>query len=147
MQRFLTVDNDLSDCERCETTPVVYLNVSYTGKEFKRFDSRLAKLFHVKVSAIYKTFKTRAYFELKSRTPLLLCANVVYKFTRSCDSNLTYIGTSPRHLSTRVGELLNMASQHENSAIKQRKLSCTVDSNMLHDLNSFEVLKQCKLDF
>ena len=40
-----------------------------------------------------------------------------------------------------------MASQHENSAIKQHILSCTICFNVRHDLNSFEVLKQCKSDF
>ena len=147
----MTVDNDLSDRERSETNPVIYLNVPYIGKESRRFVSCLEKLFHVKfdvkVSAIYKTFKTGTYFELKPRTPLLLCSNVVYKFTCSCDSNITYIGKSTRHLNTRVGELRNVASQHENSAIKQHILLYAVCSNVRHDLNSFGVLKQCKLDF
>ena len=111
---FLTVDNDLSDRERSDINPIVYLNVPYIEKESRHFVSRLAELFHVnfgvKVSAIYKTFKTGTYFQLKSRAPLLLCSNVVYKFTCSCDSNLTYIGKSTRHLSTRVGEHLNLAS-------------------------------------
>ena len=151
LQRFLTVDNDLIDRERSEINRVVYLNVPYIGKESRRFVSRLAKSFHlkfdVKVSAIYKTFKTGTYFQLKLRTPLLLCSNVVYKFTCSCDSNLTYIGKSTRHSSTRVGEHLIVASQHENSAIKQQILSCTVCSNVRHDVNSFEVLKQCKSHF
>ena len=40
-----------------------------------------------------------------------------------------------------------MAIQHENSAIKQHILSCTVCSNERADLNSFEVLKQFKSDF
>ena len=91
LQRILTVDNDLSDRERSEINPVLHLNVPYIGKDFRRLVSRLAKLFHVKfdvkVSAIYKTFKTGTYFQLKSRTPLLLCSNVFYKFTCSCDSN------------------------------------------------------------
>ena len=134
-----------------EINPVVYLNVPYIGKESRHFASRLAKLFHVKfdvkVSAIYKTFKTGTYFQVKLRTPLLLCSNVVHKFTCSSDSNLTYIGKSTRHLSTRVEKHLNVASQHENSAIKQHILLGTVCSRVRHDLNSFEVLKQCKSVF
>ena len=51
LQRFLTVDNDLSDRECSEINPVVYLNVLYIGKESRRFVSRLAKLFHVKFDA------------------------------------------------------------------------------------------------
>ena len=46
-----------------------------------------------------------------------------------------------------MGEHLNVTSQHENSAIKQHTPSCTVCSNVRHDLNSFEILKQCKSDF
>ena len=151
LQRFFTVDNDLSDHEHSEANPVVYLNVPYIGKESRRFVGRLAKLFHikfdVKVSDIYKTFKTGTYFQLKWHTPLLLCSNVVYKYTCSCILNLTYIGKSTWHLSTRVGEHLNVASQHKNSAIKQYILSCALCFNMRHDLNSFEVLKQCKSVF
>ena len=98
LQRFFTVDNDLSDHEHSEANPVVYLNVPYIGKESRRFVGRLAKLFHikfdVKVSDIYKTFKTGTYFQLKWHTPLLLCSNVVYKYTCSCILNLTYIGKS-----------------------------------------------------
>ena len=144
LQRFLTVDNDLSDRERSGINPVVYLNAPNIGNESRRFVSRLAKLFHVKFDvklfAIYKTFKTGTYFQLNLRSPLFLCSNVVYKFTCSCDSNLTYIGKSTRHLSTRVGEHLNVASQYENIAIKHL-LSCTVCSNVRRDLNYFEVLK------
>ena len=46
-----------------------------------------------------------------------------------------------------MGEHLNVASQHEHSAIKQHILLRTVSSNVRHDVNSFEVLKQCELDF
>ena len=42
---------------------------------------------------------------------------------------------------------LNVASQNENNAIKRHILSCAVCSNVRNDLNSFEVLKQCKSDF
>ena len=127
------------------------LKVPCIGKESRRFVSRLAKLFRVefvvKMSAIYKTFKMRTYFQLKARPSLLLWPIVVYKFSCSCDSNLIYIGKSTRHLSTRVGEHLNVASQPNNSAIKQHILSCTVCANVRHDLNCFEVLIHCKSDF
>ena len=46
-----------------------------------------------------------------------------------------------------MGEHLNVASQHEKSAIKLHILSCIVCSNVRHDLNYFKVLKQCKSDF
>ena len=56
LQQVMTVDNDLSDRERSETNPVVYLNIPYIGKERRRFVSSLGRLFpvkfDVKVSAI-----------------------------------------------------------------------------------------------
>ena len=95
LQRFLTVGNDLSACERIEINPMVHLNIPHLGKKHRNFVSPSAKLFHVKfdvkMSAIYKTFKTGTNFQLKLCTSYLLCSNVVYKFTCSCDSNLTYI--------------------------------------------------------
>ena len=60
---------------------------------------------------------------------------------------IQYIGKSTRQLSARVGEHLDVASQHKNSAIKRHILSCTVCSSVQHDVNSLEVLKQCKSDF
>ena len=61
-------------------------------------------------------------FQLKLETPLPLCSNVVFKFTCSCDTNLTYIGMSSRHLITRVKEHLNLADSRK-SAIKDHILS------------------------
>ena len=152
LRHFLNDDNNINKHNSSETDPkICYVTIPFIGKESRRFGNRLAKLLHtvfdVKVSVIYKTFKTGNYFQLKSRTPLNLCSNVVYKFTCSCDSNLTYIGKSSRHLSTRVREHLNLADPRENSAIKQHIISCNCCSNIRYDLNSFTVLKHCKSDF
>ena len=73
--------------------------------------------FDVKLLLLYRTNKVGQYFQLKSETPLPLCSNVVYKFTCSCDTNLTYIGMSSRHLITRVKEHLNLVDLRK-SAIK-----------------------------
>ena len=98
LQRFLTVDNDSSGRDRSETNPVVYLSISCIEKETRHFVNQLAKLFHVKfdvkLSANYKTFQTGTYFKFTILTPLLLCSNVIHKFTCFCDSNLTCIGNS-----------------------------------------------------
>ena len=67
---------------------------------------------------IFITFKVKNYFLLKSRTPKALYSNVIYKFTGSCDTNMTYIGMSSRYLITRVGEHLNFKSIQEG-AIKK----------------------------
>ena len=90
----------------------------------------------------YRTNKVGQYFQLKSETPLPLCSNVVYKFIYSCDTNLTYIGMSSRHLITRVKEHLNLAYSRK-SAIKDHILSCPTSSNLQYNINSFTILKKC----
>ena len=87
--------------------------VPYVGEALIRFVKALSRLclkhFDVRLLPLYRTNKVGQYFQLKSETPLPLCSNVVYKFTCSCDTNLTYIGMSSRHLITRVKEHLNLA--------------------------------------
>ena len=60
----------------------------------------------IEIIPIYKSFKVKSYFELKSRTSVALCSKVVYQFTCSCNTNKTYIGMSSGQLSTRVQEHL-----------------------------------------
>ena len=82
----------------------------YFGKESRRFINNLQKIINsklnlsIKLNALYKTFKVSNYFQLKSPVPSALCSNVVYEFSCSCDTNLTYIDMSTRHLSIRVKE-------------------------------------------
>ena len=82
--------------------------------ESRRFINKLAKIIKNKINVnivpVYKSFKIGRYFQLKSDTPLALCLNAVYKFTCSCDINLTYYGMSTRHLITRVREHLDFNS-------------------------------------
>ena len=92
--------------------------------------------------SIFKTFKVQNYFLLKSRTPKALCSNVIYKFTGSCDTNMTYIGMSCRHLITRVREHLNFKSSQE-SAVQNDILSCDSCSSVKFGLNNFSILRKC----
>ena len=82
--------------------------IPYLGKESHHFANRPSALiknkFNFKISLIYKTFKVVNYFQLKSKTPVAFCSNVVYKVSCSCDTNKTYIGMSSRQLITRVRE-------------------------------------------
>ena len=88
-----------------------YITIPYLESESRRFTSNLAKIIKNKIDAnivpIYKSFKIGRYFQLKFNSPLALCSNVVYKFTCSCDKNLTYCGTATRHLITKVREHLH----------------------------------------
>ena len=105
---------------------------------FKQFDVRLFPL--------YRTNKVGQYFQLKSKTPLPLRSNVVYKFTCSGHMNLTYIGMSSRHLITRVKEHLNLADSRI-SAIQNHILSCPICSNLQYNINSFTILRKCNSDY
>ena len=103
-------------------------------------------MYNLKISPIYKTFKVVNYFQLKSKTPVGLCSNVVYKFSCSCDTNMTYIGMSSKHLITRVLEHLNFNSL-QHSAIKNHMLSCGKCSNNRFNENNFVIIRKCKSEF
>ena len=101
---------------------IILFIIPYLGKISKEFalqiQSLIEKRFDIKITIVYKTTKVQEYFSLKSKTPLVLNSNVVYKFTCSRDVNVTYIGTSARHLGIRAGEHLNV-SRSSKSAIKE----------------------------
>ena len=100
----------------------------------------------LKINPVYKTFKVSHYFQLKTRVPPALCSNIVYQFSCSCDSNLTYIGMSTRHLSTRVREHLGFHLKTESS-VKDHIMSCHSCSNIKFSVNSFKIIKKCSYNF
>ena len=120
------------------------------GKESQHFANRLSALiknkYNLKISPIYKTFKVANYFQLKFKTPIALCSNVVYKFSCLCDTNKIYIGMSSRHLITRVWEHLNFKSL-QDSAIKDHILLCGKCSNNRFNENNFIIIHKCKSKF
>ena len=120
------------------------------GKESHHFANRLSALiknkYNLKISPIYKTFKVANYFQLKSKTPVALCSNVVYKFSCLCNTNKTYIGMSSRHLITRDQEHLNFESL-QYSAIKDHILLCGKCSNNWFNENNFIIIHKCKSEF
>ena len=89
---------------------VYNLNIPYFGHDYRRFIDKLQNIINsklqltLKINLVYKTFKASQGFQLKTRVPPALCSNIVYQFSCSCNSNLTYIGLSISHLSIRVGE-------------------------------------------
>jgi len=64
--RYFSNDKDIDKQESFEIDPMTcYVTIPFIGKESRRFGIRLAEILHifdVKVSVIYKTFKTRNYF-------------------------------------------------------------------------------------
>ena len=117
-----------------------YITIPHLESESRRFINNLAKIIKNKIDVnivpVYKSFKIGRFFQIKSNTPLALYSNVVYKFTCSCDMNLTYYGMFTRHLITRVREHLDFNSI-QRSAIKDHILSCDICSDGQHGLKSF----------
>ena len=106
-----------------------YITIPYLESESRHFINKLAKIMknniNVNIVPVYKSFKLGRYFQLKSNTASALSSNVVYKFTCSCDMNLTYYGMSTRHLITRVRKRLDFSfllSKHFRPNIKYHKI-------------------------
>lgn len=128
-----------------------FVKLPYFGMLSQRFAKRLSKLvfsqFNVKISPIYSTFKVGRIFQIKDKTPLPLCSNVVYQFTCSCDTSTSYIGMTSRHLITRVREHLDLGDLNPKSAIKDHIYNCKSCSITKHSINSFRILRQCNNDY
>ena len=92
------------------------------------------------------TLSTKNYFSLKSRTPMALSANAVFKFTCLCDTGKFYIGKTKKHIVERVGERLNL-KQNKPSAIKSHIFSCETCFNSKLGCHNFEILKKCQSDY
>ena len=66
------------------------------------FKNKLKKQFlndlNVKIMPVFNSFSVSSSFSFKCKSPGLLSSNVVHKFSCLCDTNLTYIGKTKRHL-------------------------------------------------
>ena len=114
-----------------------YITIPYLESESRCFINNFAKIIknkiNVNIAPVYKSFKIGRYFQLKSNTPLALCSNIVYKFTCSCDMNLTYYGMSTLHLITKVRKHLDFNSI-QRSATKDYIFSCDICSDVQYGL-------------
>ena len=145
--KFLRAFNFLTNFLKTLASKIACVYRIWVRNHFANRVSALIKnKYNLKISPIYKTFKVVNYFQLKSKTPLALCSNVVYKFSCSCDTNKTYISMSSRNLITRVREHLNFKSLQE-SAIKDHILSCGKCSNNRFNENNFIIKSECKSEF
>ena len=82
------------------------------------------------------------FFSLKSenQVPKELIVNAVYKYTCLCDTSLTYIGKTKRHLAVRSEEHLRFEKDLPKSEIKTHSKKCGISQNS--SLDNFEVLKK-----
>ena len=125
----------------------LYLEIPYVGKSSRKFFRNMTdlclKIAGLKLVPLYKIIIVSNYSHLKSMTLLGLRSNVVYCFTCPCDTGLTYLGMSFRHLVTRTKEHLDL-NQSRKSAIKEHILDCVKCSNSSHSLASFKMLRNSK---
>ena len=112
-------------------------------KEFGlRIQSLIKKRFDTKITIVFKTTKVQEY----SKTPLILNSKVFYKFICSFDVNVTYIGTSSRHLSIRAGEHLNVSGSGK-SAIKDHIRKCSSCKTQPNNMKQFKIIRKCQTSY
>ena len=138
------VKTDLDDSDNLR----FIFKIPFVGTISHDFKNKLSRLFYedlsIKITPVFNTFKVGDYFSLKSRTPKLLTSNVVYKFSGLCDTNLSYIGKTKRHLMVRCLEHLEFEKSKPESEIKSHLQSCDVCKNA--SPQNFEILKKCRND-
>ena len=112
------------------------------------FKNKVTKLFYndlrINITPVFNTFKVSRYFSIKSQTPKLITSNVVYKFTCLCDTNLTYIGKTKRHLVVRHLEHLEFEKSEPKSEIKNHLMECEICRSAKFE--NFEIIKKCNSD-
>ena len=135
--------NESSSSDNNDDSYIV--KIPYVGSISYNFKNKLKQLFweelRVDILPVFNSFKVSNYFSLKSQTPKILLSNVVYKFTGLCDTNVTYIGKTKRHLIIRCLEHLEL-DKPEQSEIKEHLKKCQICK--VCNVDNFEILKKCK---
>ena len=99
----------------------------------------MSSYFSVDISTVFTSTKVSDFFSLKCATPKPLLANVVYKFTALCDTEISNIGETKRQLVTRVKEHID--PKQKNSAILQHLQGCVTCRSA--SIDNFTVLRKC----
>ena len=124
------------------------IGLPYFGKFSHQLSKRLKVLiknkFNVDINVYYATLETGSYFQLKCSAPTHLISNVVYKFTCSCDTNITYTGITTRHLGIRVEEHLH---SKKDSAVHKHINVCQSCKDNKHLFDNFSILKTCNTQY
>ena len=119
---------------------------------FKQKISELVKKsYDVNIKCVFNSFKVKNYFSLKCRSSPFLATNLVYKFTCQCDTDITYIGETNRHIGVRAREHLDLSKPGKVSPVGKHITSCEVCFTKLSQgaltFKDFEILKQCRSKF
>ena len=153
VDRFLSNRNrpqESSEESDNENDPKLFLKVPFIGNSSVNFSRKISGLikdkFGLDVNILYDTCKVGSFFSLKSQTPKALMSNVVYKFTCKHDANLTYLGKTKRHMTTRVKEHGDLDAR-EKTAVASHIVNCQTCKQNKLVLDDFEIVKHCKNDF
>ena len=122
------------------------LRVPYHGKDSVKFAKKMisivAEKFNVDLRVVYTTFKVKNYFRLKSATPFPLLSNVVYKYNCVANPQISYIGYTKRHMTTRVME--HTQSPHcKKSHVFAHINNCDKCKQCKPGVHDFHVLRKC----
>ena len=122
------------------------IKVPFIGKASTLFSRKLRRLVksecELDVRVVYQTKKVKDYFVLKDDIPKAIRSKVVYKFTCSSDSSISYIGYTKRNLLERVKEHLG-----GNTAISDHISICSSCNINGVTIKNFEVLKACRTEY
>ena len=116
-ERFWKSKNN--DAKKDSDPDAIYIKIPFIGSASTKFAKSLSAIyketFGSKLVPVFTSFKVKTYFSLKSRTPIPLCSNVVYKSECLCDTDNSYIGVTSRPFCIRVDEHLNLTKRSSNT--------------------------------
>ena len=130
----------------------INVKIPFIGPASIKFGKSLSSIFKetfgLRLVPVFKSHKVKSHFNLKCRTPLPLCSNVVYKFQCLCDTNNSYIGVTSRPFCIRVDEHLNLtkrSSSEADSAINKHLDSCQkcFEGTRTNQFQQFQILRHC----
>ena len=126
----------------------IVLKLPYVGRPSSDLQKELAKLvldkFGITVSAVYVATKVGSFFSLKAGVPSALASNVIYKYTCSLDANVSYIGKTIRHLTTRAQEHTSAVGEKTTAVCDHISICDSCQTSVRADvMANFTIVRRC----
>ena len=146
-------NEDTESDQKIEDRKYVF-GVPYVGIASREYKKKVTALIRdhlgVDISVYFTSCKLSRFFSLKSKTPAVLKACVLYKFPCLSDSDIAYIGKTKRHIITRANEHLT-PKESSKSEVTSHIFECVSCKNSCKNgqlsWKDFSILKQCKNDY
>ena len=113
---------------------------------FKKLRALIKSKFNVDMNIYFRSFKVGNYFQLKCSTLMELLSIVMCKFSCLCDTAISYIGYTTRHLITRAHKHLNLNS-NAKTVVKHHINSYLNCPKRIYSVSNFKVIKKCNTGF